>query len=113
MVSLKLGSTLAPDEIKEGDDVYFECSIQSNPKYFRLAWTHNGAEVSRNTTAGVVFSDHSLILRNITKDAAGEYSCLAANSQGKGFSNFVNLSVRCKYRGMHSFNFLLFLFHHG
>ena len=28
-VKLGLGSTLDPDSIKEGDDVYFECSINA------------------------------------------------------------------------------------
>jgi hypothetical protein len=45
MVTLKMGSSLNPDDIKEGDDVYFECNIRANPKAYRLAWFHN---VSRN-----------------------------------------------------------------
>lgn len=38
---LQLGSTLAMDDIKEGDDIYFECKIQSNPSWRRLTWLHN------------------------------------------------------------------------
>jgi hypothetical protein len=45
MVTLKMGSSLNPDDIKEGDDVYFECNIRANPKAYRLAWFHN---VSKN-----------------------------------------------------------------
>ena len=41
VVSLKMGSSLNPDDIKEGDDVYFECNIRANPKAYRLAWFHN------------------------------------------------------------------------
>lgn len=41
VVSLKMGSTLNPDDIKEGDDVYFECNIRANPKAYKLAWFHN------------------------------------------------------------------------
>jgi hypothetical protein len=41
MVTLKMGSSLNPDDIKEGDDVYFECNIRANPKAYRLAWFHN------------------------------------------------------------------------
>lgn len=40
-VTLSLGSTLNPDEIKEGDDVYFECHIKANPKENRIAWAHD------------------------------------------------------------------------
>lgn len=41
VVTLKMGSSLNPDDIKEGDDVYFECLIQSNPKFYKLSWYHN------------------------------------------------------------------------
>jgi len=40
-VTLSLGSTLRPDDIKEGDDVYFECHIKSNPKEHRIMWSHD------------------------------------------------------------------------
>jgi hypothetical protein len=36
-----MGSSLNPDDIKEGDDVYFDCTIRANPKAYRLAWFHN------------------------------------------------------------------------
>jgi hypothetical protein len=41
IVTLKMGSSLNPDDIKEGDDVYFECLIQSNPKPYKMSWFHN------------------------------------------------------------------------
>lgn len=40
-VHLQLGSTLNPVGIKEGDDVYFECNIKSNPKEHKITWHHN------------------------------------------------------------------------
>jgi hypothetical protein len=40
-VSLQLGNKLNPDDIKEGDDVYFECHIRSNPPENKIAWMHN------------------------------------------------------------------------
>lgn len=46
MATLRLGPTFKADSIKEGDDVYFECSIQANPDVTRLVWKH---EVSRHT----------------------------------------------------------------
>ena len=47
-VKLSLGSTLKADDIKEGDDVYFECQIQSNPKEHRIGWSHDVSKVSKN-----------------------------------------------------------------
>jgi len=37
---MQLGSNLVGDDIKEGDDVYFECIVKSNPPYLRLSWFH-------------------------------------------------------------------------
>ncbi|CAG2057166.1 unnamed protein product [Timema podura] len=44
LVSLQLGNTLNPDDIKEGDDVYFECNIRANPKEHKIVWLHNKAD---------------------------------------------------------------------
>jgi hypothetical protein len=41
VISLELGSKLQAGDIKEGDDVYFECRIDANPKFRRLTWLHN------------------------------------------------------------------------
>ena len=40
-VKLNLGSTLDPDNIKEGDDVYFECSINAKPRVYKIVWKFN------------------------------------------------------------------------
>nr|CAD7586356.1 unnamed protein product [Timema genevievae] len=93
VVNLKMGSSLNPDDIKEGDDVYFECNIRANPKAYRLAWFHNGHEMHHNVTGGVILSDQSLVLQGVTRQTAGEYTCLAANTEGKGTSNPVTLRV--------------------
>ena len=36
-----MGSTLNPEMIKEGDDVYFECHINANPEVNKVIWLHN------------------------------------------------------------------------
>lgn len=41
IVSLRLGSTLNASDIKEGDDVYFECHVRANPPWRKLTWLHN------------------------------------------------------------------------
>lgn len=40
-VALHLGNTLNPEDIKEGDDVYFECNIKANPKQHKISWYHD------------------------------------------------------------------------
>ncbi|GLV36526.1 sidestep III [Carabus blaptoides fortunei] len=46
-VVLHLGSTLNPDDIKEGDDVYFECNIRANPKQHKITWFHNTSKTGK------------------------------------------------------------------
>ncbi|GLV36530.1 sidestep IV [Carabus blaptoides fortunei] len=94
VVTLKMGSSLNPEDIKEGDDVYFECNIRANPKTYKLAWFHNGIEIHHNVSAGVILSDHSLVLQTVSRATAGDFTCLAANTEGKGTSNPVKLHVR-------------------
>ena len=37
-VSLNLGSSLVESDIKEGDDVYLDCHIKSNPEATKITW---------------------------------------------------------------------------
>lgn len=121
-----MGSNLNPEDIKEGDDVYFECNIRANPKTYKLSWYHDvssrpivktlikatagiycvvffnknlypqGVEIFHNVSAGVILSDQSLVLQSVTRATAGDFTCVATNSEGKGASNPVTLVVRCK-----------------
>lgn len=45
LVTIQLGSTLVPDDIKEGDDVYFECHVESNPSWKKLLWFHDVSNI--------------------------------------------------------------------
>lgn len=40
-VKLQLGSKLNPNDIEEGDDVYFECVVDSNPPAYKVVWEHD------------------------------------------------------------------------
>ena len=57
-VELELGRNLNPDAITEGNDVYFECRIRSNPPPTRVIWTH---EVSRYLFTGIIIIDPSFV----------------------------------------------------
>lgn len=58
IATLRLGLTLNPDVIKEGDDVYFDCSIRSNPDVVRLIWK---LEVSTKDYISPVCLQHVLL----------------------------------------------------
>ncbi|KAF9414048.1 hypothetical protein HW555_007926 [Spodoptera exigua] len=94
LVSLTLGSTLNPHDIKEGDDVYFECNVRANPREHRISWFHNDRPVSQNMTSGIIVSTRSLVLQKVTRKEAGSYSCKAANARGETSSKVVTLRVQ-------------------
>ena len=68
---------------------------------YDLSWhaaifAFQGHEIHHNVTAGIILSDHSLVLQGVTRHTAGDYTCLAANTEGKGTSNPVTLRVMCE-----------------
>ncbi|XP_022225527.2 uncharacterized protein LOC111076162 [Drosophila obscura] len=93
-VTLSLGSTLRPDDIKEGDDVYFECHIKSNPKEHRIMWSHDGQPVTQNVSWGIIISTRSLVLQRVGRVHSGFYACSAANDRGETQSAPVSLRIR-------------------
>ncbi|XP_058059967.1 nephrin-like [Anopheles bellator] len=95
LVNLQLGSTLAMDDIKEGDDIYFECKIQSNPTWRRLSWLHNGVQLPQNSSSTkIVRSNQSLVIQKVTRSSSGSYQCGALNSEGETLSNEIVLNIK-------------------
>ncbi|XP_053613674.1 hemicentin-2-like isoform X2 [Plodia interpunctella] len=94
LVTLSLGSTLNPHDIKEGDDVYFECNVRANPREHRISWYHNDRPVTQNMSSGIILSTRSLVLQKVTRQEAGGYSCRAANTRGETSSDVVRLRVQ-------------------
>lgn len=40
-MALSFGLNLEPNNIAEGNDVYFECKINANPEVYKVVWLHN------------------------------------------------------------------------
>jgi len=95
-LELRLGRSLNASNIKEGDDVYFECLIHANPPPSNIKWTRDGQELMYSLEEGVIISNQSLVLQRVTKAESGHYQCEASNSEGKGNSNTVNLPIKYK-----------------
>lgn len=36
-----LGKSLHPDSIREGTDVYFDCTVNAHPSVYKVEWRHN------------------------------------------------------------------------
>ncbi|KOB76004.1 Uncharacterized protein OBRU01_02781, partial [Operophtera brumata] len=99
VLTMALGSTLNANDIKEGDDVYFECNIKANPRENRISWYHNDQQVSQNMSSGVFISTKSLVLQRVTKQDGGLYTCRAANDMGESSSQAAYLRVHeLRYR---------------
>ncbi|XP_049865567.1 synaptogenesis protein syg-2-like [Pectinophora gossypiella] len=93
IVVLQLGSKLNPNDIEEGDDVYFECVVRANPPAYKVVWEHNGQVMTHNQRAGVIAGSAHLALQGVSREQAGKYVCTASNVEGDGKSAPVNLQV--------------------
>nr|XP_032512067.1 hemicentin-2-like [Danaus plexippus plexippus] len=93
IVELQLGSKLNPNDIEEGDDVYFECIVRANPPSYKVVWEHNGQVMTHNQRAGVIAGSAHLALQGVSRDQAGQYVCVASNVEGDGRSLPVSLQV--------------------
>ncbi|XP_039281583.1 nephrin-like [Nilaparvata lugens] len=94
IVSLDLGTSLNASSIREGMDVYFECTIRANPWVRKVSWIHNGKEVENNAAAGRIVSNQTLVLQSVSRRATGLYSCVASNSIGQVESKPFDLDVK-------------------
>ncbi|KAI4487693.1 hypothetical protein M0802_011920, partial [Mischocyttarus mexicanus] len=93
---LGLGSNMNPDDIEEGDDVYFECKVDANPWAYKVVWKHNGNAIQNNAKNGVIVQQYGLALRKVNRFQAGNYTCVASNVEGDGYSNSVELKIMYK-----------------
>ncbi|XP_071554654.1 synaptogenesis protein syg-1 isoform X1 [Temnothorax nylanderi] len=96
ILHLQLGSNMNPDDIEEGDDVYFECKVHANPGAYKVVWKHNGNVIQNNAKNGVIVQQYDLALREVNRSQAGNYTCVASNVEGDGYSNIVELKIMYK-----------------
>ncbi|XP_034239115.1 neural cell adhesion molecule 2-like [Thrips palmi] len=94
IVSLRLGLSLSREDIKEGDDVYFECIVHANPPLRKLNWFHNGHPLHQNASARILRSNQSLVLQRVTRASAGTYTCVGSNAEGESSSNKLDFRVK-------------------
>lgn len=41
VTTMLLGAKMNPNDIEEGDDVYFGCEVDANPPAYKVVWEHN------------------------------------------------------------------------
>ncbi|KAF2362131.1 CD80-like immunoglobulin C2-set [Trinorchestia longiramus] len=94
---LRPGRSVNLSAIEEGDDLYFECVVDASPPAYKIVWYHHGMPLAQNVTAGIIVSNHSLVLQRAGRQHSGLYTCMASNIEGDGTSNPLTLTVQCKY----------------
>lgn len=99
-ISLEYGTGLNPSDIEEGDDVYFQCRIESNPPAYKVIWKHNGLPIQHNAKNGMILSNQerfsNLALQSLNRTQSGNYTCFASNVEGDGESNILQLRIMYK-----------------
>ncbi|CAL4063660.1 unnamed protein product, partial [Meganyctiphanes norvegica] len=92
-VSVIIPSTLDPENIKEGDDVYFECKINANPKPSQVVWLHEGSVLHTKRERGLLVHESNLVLQRVNRYSAGKYQCRVTNSIAVTTSAPINLNI--------------------
>ncbi|XP_017855731.1 PREDICTED: hemicentin-2-like [Drosophila arizonae] len=90
---VRLGTSLDANSLREGTDVYFDCFVVAHPQVFRIEWRHNNEPLLHNISQGVIISNHSLVLQGVTRDTAGNYTCVGFNAEGEGISEPFMLNI--------------------
>ncbi|XP_064091151.1 protein turtle-like isoform X3 [Macrobrachium nipponense] len=92
VVNVHLGRSIDPEKIKEGDDIYFECSVASKPPAINVVWKHDGAALKPGP--GLILSNVSLVVQGVTRARGGNYTCHATNVRGTSVSRPLHLDVK-------------------
>ncbi|CAG4973653.1 unnamed protein product [Parnassius apollo] len=91
---MHFGAKINPNDVEEGDDVYFGCEVDANPPAYKVVWEHNGVLLQNNPSNGVILTGNTnLALRNVSRHQAGKYTCTASNVEGDGNSSPLHLQV--------------------
>lgn len=59
VVGVELGSNINASYIREGMDVYFECSVTANPKVRKVTWLHNVSQLKYYLSQQLLLPFHS------------------------------------------------------
>lgn len=93
VVEVRLAPALDPSNIREGEDVYFECHIKANPPETRVLWLHEGDPLHSDRSRGVLAQGRNLVLQGVSRQAAGKYQCKVTNTLATVTSAPVPLDV--------------------
>lgn len=70
-------------------------SIDNNNTIYNIIF--QGNVIQNNAKNGVIVQQYDLALREVSRSQAGNYTCVASNVEGDGYSNIVELKIMCEY----------------
>ena len=94
---MNLGAAIKRENIREGTDVYLECSVKSNPPVKEIQWVFEKEPLTIDKTQGVLAINRTLILQQVKKDRRGNYACIARNGLGESTSQPFFLKIKCEF----------------
>ncbi|XP_022693155.1 uncharacterized protein LOC111262836 isoform X1 [Varroa jacobsoni] len=102
-LTVRLGKKLRHSHIREGSDVFLECDVKANPSIIEMGWRFEGKELTPKSESvrgkkGIIISEHSLVLQNVTRHNRGRYTCTGTNAAGQGESPAFQLRVKYEPR---------------
>ncbi|CAG2113822.1 unnamed protein product, partial [Medioppia subpectinata] len=65
----------------------------ANPAISELVWLFNDQPLNSESSPGVQVRNNSLLIRSVSKVHRGKFQCQAANAEGRGESEVVNLKI--------------------
>lgn len=96
-VQVSLGSSINPESVVEGTDVYLECHVKANPVVYEVTWLFNNEPIDPfSVKKGVIITNQTLVLQRISRQWRGHYQCLARNEIKEEKSNKLFLRVQCE-----------------
>ena len=78
----KASIVLKENTVAQGEDVTLTCNVDANPPPHEVTWEKDGVAVWQDVEAGAVITNMSLVLREVERRRAGNYSCTATNTEG-------------------------------
>ncbi|XP_063595403.1 uncharacterized protein LOC134772367 [Penaeus indicus] len=94
IVTMSLGRSLDPDNLREENDIFFDCKVDANPDPYKVEWWHDNDLVTQNLAEGVLVSESTLALQRVSREKSGSYQCRASNVEGDTTSDPVNISIK-------------------
>lgn len=81
--------------VKEGEEIMLDCKINSNPIVTSINWFLNNNQLNTDPVRGIIISNSTLIIKYVRREIFqnGIFKCAAMNSEGRGSSNDVTLSI--------------------